>query len=218
MTHDMSHESVIAGILALLDSDHDTVQEFMRIDEKCTAQLVSLDDEQSSALARVTRELMATARDEEDNEYKLQVMLRALTRRRQPEAFDLIAEALASENTEDKETYIAYLLELGSAHAIPPLERFVASDRPDGGEGAERARSLAIEALRNQEARGSAPTILGRLNDAAPEVRKAAAEFFLSLNISSAATAFEQRLQIEDEPDIIKVLVDGLRNWNTTRS
>lgn len=209
----MNCERAIAEILESLDEDQDTVQGFMRLDAKCAEQLSALSNNCSSELVTTAKGLLENARDD-DNEYKLHVVLRALLRRKQPEALGLISEALASQGTMDKETYVTYLQEFnGDARAIAALAQFVAAgysteDDPEGW-----ALSKAIDSLRYNKVRRSAAAVLQRLGDEASRVRRAAADFLIALDVEESGAIFEQKLEHENEPEVVEGLVNGLMKW-----
>jgi HEAT repeat protein len=212
----MDCENSIKESLASLDVVPERTQDFLATDEKCVAQLVSLDHECSSSMARIARELLKPAR--EGDEYKLQVVLRALFRRNQPEALDIIIEAIVSPDTDDKETYITYLLEFDGPRVTSTLIDFVASALPMSSdeelEDAGWALVKAIDALRYHRIDQAASAVLPRLMDKAYRVRRAAIDFLVDLDIKGAASSFIQCLDQEDDPDNMEALIGGLQKWN----
>ncbi|NJM47378.1 MAG: hypothetical protein HC860_15465 [Alkalinema sp. RU_4_3] len=121
----MKCKEVIWKILAVLDQESKSVQNFLTIDRDCVQSLIELDKSCDSSLAEIAKDLLKNAVDEQ-NEYKLQVIIRSLINREQSEAFELTRSALESIEASDKETYINYFCELGDSRAVPHLINFLA--------------------------------------------------------------------------------------------
>jgi HEAT repeat protein len=213
----MDCENAINESLASLDIAQERVQAFLAADEACVARLVSLSDECSASMIRIARDLLQHAR-RDNNEYKLQVLLRALFQRKHPQTIELVMEALGAPDASDKEAYLTFLLEFDDPRVVPMLVDFVASlpVTADDEEGEDENWMLvkAIDALRYYRVERATPILLLRLDDHAGRVRRAVIDFLVELDVKSAAPSLALRLDREDDPDNMKALVGALVGWN----
>jgi HEAT repeat protein len=213
----MDCENAINESLASLDITQERVQDFLSADEACVARLVALNKECSASMTRIARDLLRRAA-QDDNEYKLQVLLRALFQSKHLQTLDLVIEALLGGDATDKETYMTLLLEFEDPRVAATLVDFVASAPATGGneETEDEGWPLvkAIEALRYYRVEQATPIVLIRLDDRASRVRRAAIEFLTTLDIRSAASSFVEHLDRDDDPDNLRALVGGLMKWH----
>jgi len=205
----------ISDALAALDLDPQRVPDFLAVDLACVAQLVALDAECSAALAAAARTALANARDDA-SEYKLQALIRALVQRKEPAARALVVEALASTTATDKEAYLSFLVELDDPRAAPAVLAFAAARlaRVDDHGNEDWALIKAIEALRYYRVEQAAPVLIGRLGARAERERREVIDFFAELDLRSAAPAFTERLEREDDPDNLAAIAAALASWH----
>jgi len=150
---------------------------------------------------------------QDNNEYKLQVLLRSLFQRKHPQILDLVIDAFRSPNTSDKETYVTLLQEFDDPRVASTLVDFVAaaSDADDDQVG---VLVKVIDTLRHARIERATPILLLRLNDRADRVRGATIDFLVELAIKSAAASFMLVLERETDPDNLRALVNALAEWN----
>jgi hypothetical protein len=203
----------ISDALAALDLDPERVQDFLAVDQACVAQLVALDAGCAAALAAAARTALANARDEA-SEYELQALIRALFQRKDPVALDLAVEALATAT--DKESYLSFLLELDDPRVAPAVLSFATTrlGRIDDHANEDWALIKAIEALRYYRIEQAAPILIGRLGAQAERERREIIDFFAELDLRSAAPAFTERLEREDDPDNLAAIAAALASWH----
>jgi HEAT repeat protein len=164
-------------------------------------------------MMQVARELLRHAQHD-NNEYKLQVLVRSLFYRKHPQTLDLVISALESPDVSDKDIYVALLDELEGPRAEAALVAFVAA-APHTDDGNIQADVLvkAIDVLRRSGVEQAAPILLGKLNDGDERVRAAVIEFVTEMGVKSAVESFVLRLEREDDPDNLKALVNALVEW-----
>lgn len=213
MTVDCNRQ--ITDALAALDREPERVQDFLAVDQACVAQLVALDAGCAAALAAAARTALANARDEA-SEYKLQALIRALFQRKDPAALDLVVEALASATATDKESYLTFLLEFDDPRVASAVLAFATARlaRADGHANEDWALIKAIEALRYYRIEQAAPVLIGRLGARAERERREIIDFFAELDLRSAAPAFTERLEREDDPDNLAAIAAALASWH----
>ena len=209
----MECEEMIRSLLDSLDVLFESAQKFSEAEFQCVKQLAELDDTCSDDMIRMARDLMQRSAESERSEYEFQVLLQALSHREYSGLLELTAEALMSEKTVDKESYVSFIVSLEDHRAIPALIHLVASHQSTEDEEGW-AVSKAINALRVYQATQASSIIIPRVMDISDMVRMAAIKFLIKMDIKSAAETFAEQLRREDDPDILRALTDGLRAWS----
>ena len=185
----------------------------MAADEACIAKLTSLDVECSLSMIRISREMLRHAR-QDNNEYKLQVLLRSLFQRRHPQTLDLVIDAFRSPSTSDKEIYVTLLREFDDPRAMSALIDFVSATSDVDDDDQAGLLVQVIDALRHARVEAAVPILLLRLHDREDRVRGAIIDFLVELEIKSAGASFVLSLERETDPDNLRALVNALAEWN----
>ena len=174
----------ILGYLSMLDANHDTVQKFLEIDQECVARLERLEDGCSQEILAIANEMLESLSAGEDNEYKIQVIIRAMYKRNEPTILDFIRGTLRHEGAVDKETYVTYLVDMADPRIIPLLIEFLESEFAcENEEGTVIVK--AIDALRAYRAKEAIEAVIARINDKSSLVREAATNFLRELEVKT---------------------------------
>jgi len=164
-------------------------------------------------MMRISREMLQYAQ-QDNNEYKLQVLVRSLFQRKYPQTVDLVIEAFRSPNTSDKEIYVTLLREFDDPRAMSALIDFVSATSDADDDDQAGLLVQVIDALRHARVERAAPILLLRLHDREDRVRGAIIDFLVELEIKSAGSSFVLGLERETDPDNLRALVNALAEWN----
>lgn len=129
---------------------------------------------------------------------------------------ELVEKALLHPRFHWKERYIQVLDEFADPASIPVL---LALLRQQGSmsEADVDVRAVVIQSLTSVfKAANIRDVILPHLEDPAPRVRRAAAEYVWTLDIVEAGDALIARLAEEDDPSVFELILECLERWRRT--
>lgn len=214
----MECEEIIHNILNSMGFKFETPDQLVESWNKCLVTLCQLGEECSDSLIQIGQELLDHV-DENDSklEYKLWMVLEAITRRNQAGALELTAAAIFNEKTKRKEEYVDILAHFEDPQAIPALIYAIEVDHSTGDMGGW-TRSKAIDALFCLNATEVASIIIPYVQDSVYRVRSSAVNFLVNLDIRSAAPIFIEQIAKENDPDNLEDLIAGLVLWQGTDS
>lgn len=208
----MNCTEAVKDILSRLDADRETPNARIELWNECQKLLQKLPSECSDELSQVGNNLLDQINNSSESlvEIKLLILLWSMVARKQPEAFNLITEALLNEHTLAKERYVDLLDDLEDRRAEPFLISAIESNR---GVKTGEVRFKAIRALLSLNAIEGLPTIMSCITDPVDKVRNIALKFLVQLDIRQASDIFVTQLAEEDDPDNVELLVEGIVNW-----
>jgi hypothetical protein len=120
----------IQSILKRLDEPSRSVQVFLQREADCVNALADLPDECAPTLLAAADHYLSNAA-QQDGESNFQVLLQAIANRGDPAAVTLSLDALFSESTVDKESYVSMLFGLNQAAADILVSRRLSESRPE---------------------------------------------------------------------------------------
>jgi len=209
----MNCRKLIYEILDGLDVDFETVNEFVQADKKSVETLKELSVTCSEQMRKITEDFLERVQEQEENEYKFQVLIRALAGRKDMQTLRILTTALLKTEAADKNTYISFIEQLNDPKTVPWVIEFL--DSNELTEGNEEAVSRAIDFLRFNQARAAAKIVISKLNDESSEVRLSAIYFLKALDVREAESNLIEQLGYEDNSENMQLIIQILKNWKT---